>query len=343
MRFSLGLIRPRLPYFFIPLAFFYLSPLAAQTDSPLEWVFHPDYRLGGKAENYPGPRVALPQAQSEIAAPLAPALTLRGKSPTERLINFCDPADLPAGDFSVELWMVNHVNQPIGTAVARRGKTGNHDIHWMLGYFGNTVFFGIRTEDSSEVRWLEAKIDRGWKKYWLQVVASVTDQAVRLYFNGSLKATFETDPGAVPESGSELELMGYFGQEPYMEISNLVKRLRLYDRALSPSEIDDNRRRYQQEVEQGALFPELFHFTAGPYLHYVTDSSINISWETDRRLETATLYYGESVPLTKKKALAITMHPIPPMKMITGTVGKGRATWATGGFAPSSRSMKNTE
>ncbi|NJO03056.1 MAG: hypothetical protein HC880_16455 [Bacteroidia bacterium] len=55
-------------------------------------------------------------------------------------------------------------------------------------------------------------------------------------------------------------------------------------------------------MEQGKLYPEIFHFNAGPYLNYATQSGINLVWETDRPAR-AIVAYGEQLPLNQRREI----------------------------------------
>ncbi len=267
-----------------------------------EWVFHPDYRLFGNAANYPGPRVEMPVSELGPADISTPPIQLKGQNPTERLSHFKEDWSLPKGPFSVEMWLVNHVNQPIGVAVSARGESTNAPIDWLLGYYGNEFLFGM--DQGAQLKWCSAKVNRGWKRYWMHLVATYDGTEVKLYFNGNLKVMETIGRDRSGRSGElHLETCAYLANEPYMELANILKRLRITDRALSPGEIENRLKAYQEEVSKGILFPNLFHFTAGPYLHYATDTSINIGWETSERPIKTIVRYGEELPLSESKTI----------------------------------------
>ena len=282
----------------------WLPQLHSQTKPVHEWIFHPDYQLPGNAANHPGPRNPLPTAQLAPVTTLAPPLLLHGQKPTERIPHLLHARDWPKGNFSVEMWLVNHVNQPIGIALSMRDDDRNSPFDWMLSYYGNEIRCGIK--DMGDV---SSKIDRGWKRYWMQVVATFARDSVRLYYNGVLKETLAMPADFGRGDQASLEVSAYLANEPYMQTANLLKRLAVYDGALPKTEIDERRAIYQEEVEKGKLFPQLFHFNAGPYLHFATPTSINIGWETSQALRSATLHYGEEVPLKIHKNIELGQDP----------------------------------
>ena len=284
------------------LIYFFSFPivLLAQTTFPISFEFQPDYQLAEKAANYPGPRKNTPTSDLGIYGAVPHPIKLFNQEPTERIINFLDLEKVPSGPFSIEMWMINHVNQPIGASVALRSKDIEKPHNWMLGYYGNEIVFGFQESNQDSTTFIKERIDRGWKKYWFQLVATYDGDSIKLYFNGVPKTTAAVGDRASITDFQVLEMAGYFSNEPYMEITNHVKKLNLYNKALSKEEINKNLETYQTEIQKGALFSDLFHFTAGPYLHFATPNSMNISWETDRKAVESIIRYGEKLPFSEE-------------------------------------------
>lgn len=275
--------------------------LSAQPSSIIvDYLFHPDYQLPGNAANYPGPRVPLPQSRLDRIDIKSYPFLLKREEPTQRLVNLLDADKMPTGPFSIEMWMLNHVNQPIGALATIKSSNFGATPHWLLGYYGNEIVFSINEKDQDFPTLIDTKIERGWKKYWLHIVVTFDGQNVKLYYNGTLKKEMTISGIADLPASPELELAAYMNNEPYMELANLLKRFRLYNTALSTETITQNFQQFQQQVEKGILFPDQFHFSAGPYLHLVTPNSINLTWETDRKVSKAIIEYGEKLPLTQE-------------------------------------------
>ncbi|MCB0585921.1 MAG: metallophosphoesterase [Phaeodactylibacter sp.] len=295
-----------LPFFFVLIACAYTTlaqpPVA-------EWTLHPDYRLPGQAANYPGPRLELPKSGYGTVSTQSYPLLFKGEEPTQRIANFFPRDKMPEGPFSVEMWLVNHVNQPVGVLATIKSNDINEPPAWLLGYYGNQAVFSMHPEGQAFSRLMEGTIQRGFKKYWLHLVATYDGYTARLYFNGEELAAMDAGKREPLPEKAEIELAAYLKNEPYMELANLMKGFRLYDRALSREEVLENLNAYQNMVETGTIFPGIFHFTAGPYLHYSTPSSINISWETNRRVRKAIVQYGEKAPLSEKMAIEVPEDP----------------------------------
>lgn len=267
-----------------------------------DWTFHPNYTLARHAANYPGQKIDAPKSRFQRFKTLGESIHFYEQAPTERITNFLPTEEIPTGPFSVELWLLNHVNLPVGTLMSLRGRSEPEEAAWLLGYYDDEVTFHLKTAGKAPVT-LSQKIGRGWKKYWGHLVGTYDGNRMKLYLNGELLDQ-SAAVGAqlqIP-ANAQLEAAGYFGAERYMQLSNLLKAARLYDHALPESEIRGRFETLQAQVEQGKLFPEIFHFNAGPYLQYATRNSVNLLWETDR-LAKAEIAYGTSLPPDKKISL----------------------------------------
>jgi acid phosphatase type 7 len=271
-----------------------------------EWTFQPNYTLPARAANFPGAKLERPTPQfAKIAAQGYPFI-FYGEEPTDRLTTLLSADKLPTNAFSVEFWLVDHVDKPIGALVALKSKMLDEAPAWLLGYYNHEVIFSLNTADRLVVT---EKANRSWKSYWHHVVATYDGQRVQLWINGTLRTDTPVKSRlASQDQQLELEVAGYFRHEPYMELPNLLKSLRIYDRALAPNDITQRFEFAKNQVERGILFPNLFHFNAGPYLHYATQNSINLTWETDRAAQ-YTVEYGTKLPLTEKVAVKPTNSP----------------------------------
>lgn len=261
-----------------------------------DWTFHPNYTLYRNAENYPGNKIVPPKSRFQRFKTLGDPIIFYEQNPTERLTDFLAPSKLPASTFTIELWLLNHVNLPIGAMISARGKQLVNAPSWLLGYYGNEVVFQTNTEHSGSQIVAHQLKKRGWKKYWGHLVGTYDGDSLKLYLNGALLGTTPSQGELLLPDDVQVELSSYLSQEPYMKTSNLVKAARLYNYALSENEIQQRLSLLQEKVEAGHLFQDTFHFNAGPYLHFATQNSINILWETDR-LATATIKYGTTWPL----------------------------------------------
>ena len=270
----------------------------AQDDHLIEeWILWPNNTLGQAAANYPGPSVETPSTAIMPLYMQSPPFTFFGEQPTERVENaLADSKLLPTEAFTAELWLVDHVNQPVGTLVMARGKEALAKPGWVFGYYDDRIYLALESEQEAPFV-LEKNVERGWKSYWHHLAVSYDGRKIVLYWNGEAIEEVDYNGGSIsyPEY-AELELAAYLNHEPYMQLADLVKSIRLYDAALSQQAIQARFESLQNQVNEGILFPDLFHFNAGPYLNFATQNSINLLWETDKPA-TATIEYGQALPL----------------------------------------------
>lgn len=280
-----------------------VCPLAASSSPPFEWFFWPRYTLPVKAENYAGPRLPYPLgAHDEVEIGLPPLL-YRGEPPTDRTGRLLEAKDLPSGAFAVELWIVDHVNQPVATLVSARQTSKPGDPVWSVGYRRGEVFFTLQPGGDAPRVDVRAKPPRGWKSHWHHIVAVQTSEALQLYHNGVLVAEHAGALGlAGRPRGDFLEASAYLEWEPRMILGNLLRELRVHQEALSPERVKELFATVQARVEAGIIYPDLFHFIAGPYLNLVDQRSMRIVCEGDRPT-TARIRYGTQLPLEQSLEL----------------------------------------
>jgi 3',5'-cyclic AMP phosphodiesterase CpdA len=210
-------------------------------------------------------------------------------------------APLPQRQCTIEMWAVYHVDRAVGAVAAVRGSQ-DQPLPWMLSLYDWQASLQLQLTDGRVVT-LQHRVKTwgGFKERWLHLVATVDDQAARLYLNGEVVATAALEGAelAWPDHPA-FEAAAYMANEPAMELGDLVRGLACWDQALDREQI---LRRYQtlcQQVEQGVVYPEHCHFTAPPYLNLVTTNSVNLLWETDRET-TAELRWGTTAELEQRQ------------------------------------------
>ena len=276
----------------------------AQSPNDREWWFWPDYTLEGNAKNEIGPRLLPPISPVHPVTGTTYPLLFFGQEPNERLVDFYPSDSVTTKAFSVEMWILYHVNQEVGVVSTYRPKHLEKDPVWLLGLNGREVIFSLddtSTDFSSVLNYTLEK--RGWKNYWLHLTASYDGQEAKLFVNGDLQGKMKV--GAIREfdqTAYQLELAAYLTKEPYMQMGDLLKCLKLSDYAISPQEVKEHYNYFQSLVESGHLYPDLFHFTAGPYLQRVTQDQIGMVWETSEPSNTI-IEYGTNLPLTEKVSI----------------------------------------
>jgi predicted phosphodiesterase len=272
-----------------------------------EWSFQPEYALpGGAAVELP--RIENPQpARPVLWTPPAPVEFL-GESATSSYDGLLGAGALPTDAFAVELWMLNHVNRPVGAlAGAFTGGQARTPV-WAMGVFDGRVVFGAprgrevsfpidlaASEDEAASQWA------GFKEHWHHLVGVWDGASVRLYHNGALVAEAPADRDAFfyPDDAS-FDISAFLAAEPHMAFENLVQAASLYDRALSADEVAGLFARRAALVEEGVLYENIFHFTAPPYLNAPTQTSMALVAETDQASRMRVLW-GETTPLDAER------------------------------------------
>ncbi|MGA0555895.1 metallophosphoesterase [Larkinella sp. VNQ87] len=312
------------PFGFILLAVFFLRSVSSNAQpSPAQllgdWWFWPDYTLERNARNYPGPRLDAPKTPAVVAATETAPLLFWGEKPTDRLQNLLPAVARSGKPFSVELWLLNHVNEPVGALVALRSRQRPEQGGWLIGYHDRTMVFSLKPDELAQLgatgkqpdlttgaSLVRTTQERGWKKRWSHLVGTYDGTGLQLYLNG--KKIGEIARVAQPAAGTDslyLELAAYLGREPYMQWGDLVKNVRIHEGALSEPAIARRFADLQQMVEDGRLYPDLFHFNAGPYLNSAQPESIRLVWETDRPAS-AVIRYGDRQPLNNTLTVPLT-------------------------------------
>lgn len=198
-----------------------------------------------------------------------------------------------SGPFSVDMWLLDHVNQPVGALMSAEGGG------WVLGYRSGQVVFGPLDETGKPLLAV-AGIKEGYKERWHHLVGVYDGIQWRLYINGEPVASA---PGRKPVATQALTLTGYFEHEPYMALADLVQGAAVHGRALSAAEVKTAFAARAQLVDEGRLYADRLHFTQPPYLNTPAADSIEISWETDRAAS-FTLEWGETADSLQSVAVS---------------------------------------
>lgn len=270
-------------------------PPTANASKVAEWQFPPDYSL-------PIPRERKSEPAPSISAPAWRAPRLAGEEASETREDLLQGAATPGGSFSIELWLLDHVNRPVGAMVVAQDE---QRPSWTFGYRDGAFFFGPAGERTATgaratiVRTRSSEGDlEGYKEKWHHVIGSYEGGRWRLYHNGTL---LEERQAPLP-SWTRLDLAAYTRAEPYMQLGDLVQDVVLHDTALTPQQISEAFAERSRMIDEGRRRAEL-HFTAGPYLNTPDEGEMWLVWETDKA-STALLEWGERVPYEHKIEIA---------------------------------------
>ncbi len=210
-----------------------------------------------------------------------PALDFKGLHATDRRLNLLKGEHLPTGPFTCELWINDNTSRPVGVALAARDAAHGGRAAWIVGYHDHSVTFAAGTEGSvaisSDVRPI------AHHKHWYHIAAVYTGEDLQLFVNGRQFGGVPID-AAVLATGtdSRLEIAAYLESEPLMQLGHLVTCGRLYEEALTSTQVARRFAMMKKALEQGWMHPGRLHINAGPYLTMQPDGSIRVLWETDR-------------------------------------------------------------
>ncbi len=306
-----------------------------------EWTFAPDYRLPRGADVGFGPRPRGPESPRFAMAYEPAAVGFGGLRATDRVTHLLDGDELPEGAFSVELWVTDHVNQPVGALLAAKGGGPGDDVAWSLGYLDGRAVMSVGTGRDRVM--IDAETEKlRFQGYWRHIVGVYDGGEMILWVNGERVATGTGPSEVVYADGAQLEMAAYTEHEPYMEIGNLVWSARVVGEAMGADDIGHRFADLSGAVEEGVLFPGVFHFTAPPYLNATTQTSTSLVFETDRA-STATVRYGVSHDFDREvtsddaaRLHAVTLDGLEPSTRyyyeVTVKDGAGRSV-TTGPFA----------
>lgn len=282
---------------FLLIAVLFPGSTGAQ-DAIGDWWLVPDYTLPGKANNYPGPRVQHPQSVHQLIEMQSTPVLFHGKPPTDRLTGLLRGDAIPREEFTLELWMMHHVHRPVGACMMIKGQTAKDAIPVTIGFHNWELHFTAQGQDGMGIQ-LKHRLAKwgGYKQRWVHLVVSYNGHHASMYVNGTEVANAHLHHDAIAwPAEPELEIASYMQNEPYMQLANLVHAARVYGTAVTKEQVGKRFETLCSCVQDGRLFPNLFHFTAGPYLNLSTRKSVNLVWETDRP-STAKIEWGTTANL----------------------------------------------
>lgn len=262
------------------------------------WNFAPVYSLPLSATNVPG--------FNGLPAPAEPPLLLPGRSSapvlramwcTEQHERLLSRDELPAGPFTVEMWVLDHVNQAVGAVLGALSGDPNQLPAWHLSYSEGRAAFAVHAKGDLDPRALvEAPDTEPWKKRWRHIAGVYDGESLAIYVNGREAA--RTSVEWTPQYGeyAAFGALGYFTNEPRMQLGNLVPEARLWDRALTADELAKRFDTLRDAADNGILLLGTPHFTAGPAVQMTGTDSAVILWETDRPAA-GRVRFGRQTPL----------------------------------------------
>ncbi|WP_392354178.1 LamG-like jellyroll fold domain-containing protein [Brevundimonas sp. LF-1] len=161
-----------------------LIPTGVQAMQGQAWDFTPRYELPRGA----GPQRTDTPSPSAKLTPSASSMRFNDMAPTER--RNLETAFDSRRDFTVEMWILDHVNHPVAAVLTPDGANGA--TPWLLSYRDGQASFG-----PADAAMVDAP---DYKDVWRHVVGVRQGDAWRLYVNGVLAGSTSARMTGVSEA-----------------------------------------------------------------------------------------------------------------------------------------------
>jgi Icc-related predicted phosphoesterase len=132
-----------------------------------------------------------------------------------------------------------------------------------------------------------------YKKWNYNLFMTYSNGNVNFFINNQKILELTDVPKPDLNEKTLVEMAAYLDNEPMMDMPNLVRYFALYDKMPTENDMTSSNSLFTSMIDKGILHPTKFHFNAGPYLNYVTKTSVNLLWETDRQADFL-IEYGET-------------------------------------------------
>ncbi len=270
---------------------FFQYDLHAQEET---YYFSPQYSLPGNANNLPGNRVEPPQSRFQQFKLKESTPDFHGLTSTESINQFLK--DSLKGPFILEFAIVHHFNKPAGLVLYFEDQK-NHGFSFNYFSQKDNCPAEVSLYDPSTKRFdVQKMASDTYQRYWHHFILKVDENSKTIFHNGTRFGEVKNNESL---ENYDLKVAAYLEKEPHSQLGNLLNYATVYRKDLEhtqPNELFEN---FKNDLENGFIYSNIFHFNAGPYLHFSTQSSINLIWETNLPSE-AVIEYGEELPLTNK-------------------------------------------
>ncbi len=257
---------------------------AAEPQPIGHWLFQPPYATAQRVMN----RVTRQRTDVVGTAALwqhgkTAALILDGQTNEIPLATDITKAALPKAAFTVEAWVRLDTAPEWGGIVSVIQDNGNYEKGWLLGSRKETFAFALSTTGANDgdgvLTYLTSKTTFK-KKHWYHVVGTYDGKTQRIYINGKLDNTSTVQSGDIYYPPKTTFTLGaYRDDNEHYRINGMLHEVVILDGALPPEVIA---KRY---AAKQALFPEPpkpYRVAVGPYVTFVNDEVVKITWETGR-------------------------------------------------------------
>ncbi|MDG2476430.1 MAG: metallophosphoesterase [Phycisphaerales bacterium] len=291
---------------------------AAEVDPSLKqhWIFHPTHHdgaivaeVGGRMKGSLGQGVDVVSGSHGACLVLdgSGIVAIEGGHDEER-------AHMPLGAMTVSAWVSVHSTQEWGGLIGLIQDNGSAEEGWLLGYRDDHFCFGLagaETDDADGLLTYLSAPEAFVRDRWYHVAGVYDGHRMSLWLDGVRVAESTEQSGDIryPARGS-LVIGGYVDDNEFNPHQGSLQHIRIYDRAVAPSDMGDLVDAYpsmrNQPVPQSPL-----RILVGPYLQATASKAVTLMWETTRPTS-GVIEYGQTSELgsTVESKQASLMHEI---------------------------------
>jgi hypothetical protein len=181
-----------------------------------------------------------------------------------------------------------------------------------LGYDSLGFRFGLAAQSTGQadgtMTWIRSSAGLNPGK-WTHVAATYDGATMKLFVDGILEGSSQSQSGAIIPADAPLTIGGYIDADERVPFVGAIHSAGIYEKALSGEALLAmvESGKALKTVESG---PTGVWFVVAPYLQYPTTNSISIAWETSAPV-VGRVEYGLATPLGNKATTPVgTMHTV---------------------------------
>lgn len=222
---------------------------------------------------------------------------------------------LPVREMTVSVWVAVDQPQDWGGIICALQDNGDAESGWGLGFNRKVFTFALAGKGADDgngrMTYLGGKTQYQQGR-WYHVVGTYDGKTMRLFVNGKLDATSDTQSGDILYPSSALYVLGgYRDSDESHPFGGRIREVSVFRSAIDGAEIA---RVYEPQAaltELPSWLEEARRFVVQPYLQFVTPTSITVCWETEEPA-TSRVDYGTSLPLASsaESSEATVIHQI---------------------------------
>jgi hypothetical protein len=219
---------------------------------------------------------------------------------------------LPSRDITLEAWACVDQAESWAGIINYIQDNGSIEHGWILGQYSGAFLFGLSTGALTYLTADESfDLDR-----WYHVAGTYDGSQMNIYVNGQPAGSSSDQSGDISYLSSLYRMGCYIDDDEEYLWDGMISEVSIYDRALSPSEVQANFD--ARKAEFGIADANTAEIEAGPYVHFTKKAEVTVYWKTATAVPSVLEYgldpnLGQTVEdLTPKTDHELTITPIKP-------------------------------